>query len=317
LKHDCITRDSQETAALYALGALSQHEARAFEFHLHEGCPACDVELKQFEQVAGLLGSTAKPVAPPAYLRELLAVRIQRETPPLPSPSTMASSITTSSPAKTSSTAIPVSSASVIPFREPKLASGPSAETAPRVQLPLAGHRPSSVAWLPWAVAAALLIAFLFTLSALRTDHRSLQAAMDQDKAELREQLAKETAKSTELAEINSVLSSPEVQTIELAGQEPAPDSSARVYWDVQRARWVVTADLPPAPEGKVYQLWFVTPDAKISAGLINPDKNGHGFAVVQFPSSATQLAAAAITLEPEGGSEQPTMPIYALGTPS
>jgi anti-sigma-K factor RskA len=26
------------------------------------------------------------------------------------------------------------------------------------------------------------------------------------------------------------------------------------------------------------------------------------------------QLAAAAITLEPEGGSEQPTMPIYAIG---
>jgi anti-sigma-K factor RskA len=140
---------------------------------------------------------------------------------------------------------------------------------------------------------------------------------MDQDKAELKEQLAKETAKSTELAEINSVLNSPEVQTIELAGQEPAPDSSAKVYWDVQGARWVVTADLPPAPEGKVYQLWFVTPEAKISAGLISPDKNGHGFTVVQFPPSVTQLAAAAITLEPEGGSEQPTMPIYALGSAS
>jgi anti-sigma-K factor RskA len=79
----------------------------------------------------------------------------------------------------------------------------------------------------------------------------------------------------------------------------------------------VVTADLPPAPEGKVYQLWFVTPDAKISAGLINLDKNGHGFTAVQFPPSVTQLAAAAITLEPEGGSEQPTMPIYALGSAS
>ena len=76
----------------------------------------------------------------------------------------------------------------------------------------------------------------------------------------------------------------------------------------------MVWADLPPAPEGKVYQLWCVTPESKISAGLIAPDKTGHGFAVVRFPSDVTQLAAAAITLEPEGGSEQPTMPIYALG---
>jgi len=71
----------------------------------------------------------------------------------------------------------------------------------------------------------------------------------------------------------------------------------------VQGNRWVVTADLPPAPEGKVYQVWFVTPTAKISAGLISPNNTGHGFTVVQFPPNVGTLAAAAITLEPEGGS--------------
>jgi anti-sigma-K factor RskA len=76
-----------------------------------------------------------------------------------------------------------------------------------------------------------------------------------------------------------------------------------------------VTADLPPAPEGKVYQLWFVTPTAKISAGLISTDKTGHGFTIVQFPLNFGELAATAITLEPEGGSQQPTSAIYVLGT--
>jgi anti-sigma-K factor RskA len=42
-----------------------------------------------------------------------------------------------------------------------------------------------------------------------------------------------------------------------------------------------------------------------------------NSFTVVQFPSSVTQLDAAAITLEPEGGSEQPAMPIYATGNAS
>jgi len=154
---------------------------------------------------------------------------------------------------------------------------------------------------LPWALAASFLIAFLVS-SAVK------------DNLELREKLKRESARTDELNQINAVLATGQWRLLMLAGQEPAPSASAKVYWDVKANRWVVSADLPPAPAGKTYQLWFVTPDAKISAGLINPDQNGHGFTVVRFPSNVTRLAAAAITLEPEGGSPQPTMPIYALG---
>jgi hypothetical protein len=179
-------------------------------------------------------------------------------------------------------------------------------------------------ALLPWAVAAAFLVAFAYTFTSWRSERESFRKALEQERgfsseasrqaASTKEELAKKSALSDELIQINSVLSSPRWKIITLAGQEPAPDSSARVFWDVHRDRWVITAELPPAPEGKVYQLWFVTPTEKISAGLITPDSGGHGFVVVQFPSSAAQLAAAAITLEPKGGSPQPTSPIYALG---
>lgn len=293
MNHHRVTREGQETAALYALGALSQLEACAFDLHLREGCPACDTELKQFHQVVGVLGSVAAPVAPPAYLRDLLTARIEREAAEAPS-----------------------STATVIPFPEP--AGGAELRSAPA--------RSSGSGWLPWAIAAALLIAFAYTLTAWRTERRTLQAAIGRDKngsseleenARLKEQLSKESATSTELAQINSVLSSPQWRIIPLEAQQPAPASSARIYWDLQGKRWVVTADLPPPPEGKVYQLWFVTPDAKISAGLINVHSDGHGFTVVQLPANIDQLAAAAITLEPEGGSQQPTMPIYAIGKAS
>jgi Anti-sigma-K factor rskA len=291
VNHDRVTREGQETAALYALGALSQREACAFGVHLREGCPACDEERKQFSKVVEVLGSATQPVAPPAYVRDLLSARIEREA-----------------------AEMPPMSPSVIPFPEQARATQLSSTPA-RSYL--------SGVWLPWAVAAALLIAFAYSFTAWRTERRSLQAAMDQDRSEasaleenarLKEQLSEEGLVSAELAQINSVLSAPQSRKILLAGQEPAPDSSASIYWDIQGNRWVVTADLPPAPEGKVYQLWFVTPEAKISAGLINPDKKGHAFKVIGFPPEITQLAAAAITLEPEGGSEQPTMPIYALG---
>ena len=304
-------------AALYALGALSQLEARAFEVHLRDGCPACELELKQFEEVAGLIGMTAQTVAPPAYLRDLLSVRLQREN--SPAISLVQSSSTIPPSPVDSNSSDETASAEVISFREAKQAKATSVDSAGRIVSPAA--RPlSATAWVPWAVAAAMLIAFLYSFSAWRSvlnqNNESTSATLKENK-ELKDQLAKEAAISTEMAQINSVLSSPQVQTIELAGQEPAPNSSAKIYWDVQAARWVVTANLPVAPAGKVYQLWFVTPDSKISAGLISPDQNGHGFTVVSFPSTVTQLDAAAITLEPEGGSEQPTMPIYLLGKPS
>jgi len=304
-------------AALYALGALSQLEARAFEVHLRDGCPACELELIQFEEVAGLIGSTVEPVAPPAYLRDLLSVRLQRENSSAISTIRNAS-VVSSAHVDTSSTK-KTASAEVLPFREQKQVKSTSAVPARPVESPAARPR-FATAWLPWAVAAALLVAFLYSFSAWRSalnqTNESTSAILKENK-ELKDQLAKEAAISTETAQINSVLSSPQAQTIELAGQEPAPNSSAKIYWDVQGARWVVTANLPAAPAGKAYQLWFVTPDSKISAGLIATDENGHGFAAVPFPSSITQLDAAAITLEPEGGSEQPTLPIYLLGKPS
>lgn len=62
----------RERASLYALGALSQHEARAFEEHLAEGCEACEDELRSFEEVAGALAFATPAVPPPAGAKEKL-----------------------------------------------------------------------------------------------------------------------------------------------------------------------------------------------------------------------------------------------------
>ena len=292
MNHDSVTREGQETAALYALGALSQHEARAFDAHLQEGCAACYTELEQFDRVLEMLGTVAEPAAPPGYLRELLAVRIEKEA-----------------------FEAPPASSTVIRFPE---------KPTPVTETPVPAPPSVGKSLLPWAAAAVLLLGLAYTFTSWQSERQSLRAALEQQRAQaseaagqnvnLKDELTRKSALTYELAQINSVLSSPKWRMIPLIGQAPAPDSLAKVYWDVQDNRWVVTAELPPPPEGKVYQLWLVTPSAKISAGLIKPDKSGHAFSVLSFPSTAAQLAAAAITLEPEGGSEQPTMPIYALG---
>ena len=284
MKHDKVNEQEQEKAALYALGALSQHEARAFENHLGEGCSVCEAELIGFEKVVGELGYASQSALPPAYLRDLLTSRIERE---------------------------PQSAPPIIPFPDHQ-------ETI--IQKPYPAPRSFARNYLPWAVAASVAVFALVSFFAWQKaaqDTSSLQqelALVRGESDQLRAEARLETEKANQLSEIKLALTSPGARVVSLAGQELAPESDVKIYWNVQKNRWVVEADLPPAPAGKVYQLWFVTSDEKISAGLIKPDHKGHGFAVISGPSNTMRLAAAAISLEPEGGSEQPTSDIYALG---
>jgi anti-sigma-K factor RskA len=300
LKHETITEEGQETAALYALGALSQNEARAFEAHLREGCSICQRELQEYEGIVGMIGSSAEPIAPPTYLRDLLTARLEKET-------------QVTSQAGTSQ-------ASIIPFPIQHQTSEPATRRT---------RTSPSRAWLPWAVAASLLIALLGSLMLWRSDRQALQAsinasreetlAAERESEELRRIAAKENARADELAQVNAVLASPdqlEVLPLKATGDAPASmaASSGTVYWSKRDQRWVVTADLPKPPEGKAYQLWFVTDGAPVSAGLMEPDENGHRFMVINVPAHVEKIVAAAITLEPQGGSLQPTMPILAIG---
>jgi len=300
LRHERLTEEGQETAALYALGALSQNEARAFEAHLHQGCTVCQQQLDEFACVTGTLGESVERVAPPSYLRDLLKVRIEKESESL--------SQSTSD------------RASIIPFPDKQSATG-SAASGPRAS--------KGRVWIPWAVAASLLVGLLVSLLVWQSDRRNLQASINQSKnetlaavkenKEIKESLSKQSARGEELAQINAILASPDqYQRFTLKATENAPEAvsaaTGTVYWNKRDKKWVVTADLPQPPEGKAYQLWFVTAGAPVSAGMIRPDDTGHGFLVTDVPSGVQTVVAAAITLEPSGGSPQPTMPIIAMG---
>jgi anti-sigma-K factor RskA len=76
----------------------------------------------------------------------------------------------------------------------------------------------------------------------------------------------------------------------------------------------VVTTGLPALPHGKVYQLWLI--GKKItSAGLLPPASNGQTPAVLA--DGVVKGDALGLTIEPAGGSAQPTTkPILALPLP-
>jgi anti-sigma factor ChrR (cupin superfamily) len=79
MNHTVGGDEIRERASLYALGALSQHESRAFEEHLAEGCEACEAELRSFEEVTEALAFASPAVAPPTGARAKLVEQLAQE----------------------------------------------------------------------------------------------------------------------------------------------------------------------------------------------------------------------------------------------
>jgi anti-sigma-K factor RskA len=73
-------------------------------------------------------------------------------------------------------------------------------------------------------------------------------------------------------------------------------------------------AGLPALPEGKCYQLWHIGPDRiAVAHRTFHLDSSGmlRGSDALKHGPARDDLYA--FTMEPEGGSRQPTMPIYAF----
>jgi hypothetical protein len=79
LKHERATEEIRELASLYALGSLTQHEARSFEIHMREGCSVCEREFQRFARTIAEMGFASEEVQAPDYIRDLLLARIERE----------------------------------------------------------------------------------------------------------------------------------------------------------------------------------------------------------------------------------------------
>jgi anti-sigma factor ChrR (cupin superfamily) len=73
-----------DRAALYALGTLTQNEARAFEDHLASGCDNCAAELCASEQVTRSLAFFEAEVEPPPRVFDRVVGFVTRTQPPSP-----------------------------------------------------------------------------------------------------------------------------------------------------------------------------------------------------------------------------------------
>jgi anti-sigma-K factor RskA len=125
------------------------------------------------------------------------------------------------------------------------------------------------------------------------------------------------TAQSQSLEQIiaNLPQSSPSnVITVSLKGTDTQPRAHGQLIADPNsQSAILVMAGLPPLEAGKTYQVWLINGGAPVSAGLLTVDANGQGVFIVTSQETISSFNSLGISIEPEGGSPQPTGEIVVL----
>lgn len=101
--------------------------------------------------------------------------------------------------------------------------------------------------------------------------------------------------------------------TVSLKGTSAQPQAHGQLIADPnsQSAVLVITG-LPPLEPGKTYQVWLIA-GAPVSAGLLTVDADGQGVLIITSTEPIGSFQSLGVSVEPEGGSPQPTGDIVIL----
>ncbi len=277
----------KELLVPHALDALETAEARTLEDHLRT-CVECRDELEEWRRTSASLAlaaaSTAEP-GPEVRSRILAGARaMKRSTVPQ---NGEADTVAYQAPA-----AVAVAG-NVIPIRT---------RSATPTVMRLVG-----------TIAACLVIALLLVGYVLQVQrNRAIENDLNSAKAKLEER-DRELAK---LRDDKGFITGPDANMASLSGTEMARDARAKIAFDRKTGRAMLMAEnLPPAPAGKAYQLWFIVEGKPpMPGGVFTPDQGGHAELRDQMPLEGREAGVFAVTLEKAGGVPAPEGKAYLQG---
>jgi len=282
--------DAADLAAGHALHTLTPREQERFD-RLRAEHDSVREEAAEFEETVAMLDLAAPPVQPSAALKSSLMAAIQN-LPQLPAV-TADELPAVSEPMSTT----PVEE-DARPLTKPSLVEAPAA--APEVQPAVVASTPgvaelkASVRWrrnaIGMVVGAAAAIGLIFGGVGLANTFGG--GSLTQTVA---------------LAEINAAS---DVQRAKVS----MDDATATLVWSGELGKSALLVDgLGSLPADKVYELWYIGEGGAVSAGTFSA-ANGTTWRVLDGAMSAGDKVG--VTVEPQGGSEQPTTdPIMVIET--
>jgi anti-sigma-K factor RskA len=154
----------------------------------------------------------------------------------------------------------------------------------------------------------AAAIAILWTV-VLNTQVARLQ----QQISSLNEQVAAQSQSLDALIQNLPQSEQSDVITVSLNSTEDQPRPLGQLIANPNdRSAVVVISGLPPLEPGQTYQVWLIG-DAPVSAGLLTVDENGQSVLIVTSEEAIGSFTSLGISIEPAGGSTEPTGEIVVL----
>jgi hypothetical protein len=288
---DGMTHETaSEALEALALDALDASEREGVMTHV-AGCAECQRELGALERTASELTLAAPMLPMPPAQRDRIRSRLLAR----------AAADRTSERAMTD----PLN-AETLPWR---------AESSPTMRpsdvIPLRSPRRGmgATAWMAMAAGLVAIVGIGGFLRASR-ERDALRTSLQAAQAERGVRLAALDSMRTSLEDKDRMianLTGAQVAVMTLTSQSPT-SPTGRMFWDQAHNAWTFVAHRVPMPkDGRTYQLWLVTPTAKINAGTFMPKSDGEVMMRATYAMPKDSLAAVAVTDEPMGGSAQPT----------
>jgi anti-sigma-K factor RskA len=166
-----------------------------------------------------------------------------------------------------------------------------------------------------WVAAASLLLlaGSLYWGISTNTRNRELAHASEEN-VRLKNELSLLNAQLGEVRQDAAALKQADVKMASLKGTEVSPGSYVTVYWDTSsKDVYLMINNLPQPATDRQYQLWALIDGKPVDLGLLQLKEEK---LIPMVKMKGVQAAQAfAITLEPKGGSVNPTMDqMYVIG---
>lgn len=159
-----------------------------------------------------------------------------------------------------------------------------------------------------WLTAAASVVALIAISAAVYfwNQQQTLVAELDtakKERAQIAAQLNQLNTTMAQTVSMNSLAYHPKTNCVLLQGNAKANELGVVAYWNEETQQSFLNVLWLPEMEGKVFQLWADVHGEMINLGVLDPTQAP--FAPIEFKTDAESLN---ITIEPEGGSDHPTV---------
>jgi hypothetical protein len=282
-----------EDLALFAMQLLGKDEARAVAAHVEE-CPECRQQLADVQGDLAVYAHTVDMHSPPALTRERLMKQVAREKKVVP-----IERVPTEAdyPSRTEQV-----------FRTGLGSGAYLKEEEPPHRSTLSKLAP----WTGWAVAAGFAIA----AAGFYHDRDELQRRLKSQASQM-DRISADAAAAKQMLDAMTDPTAKHVTLVKAPATSTPPEPQGRATYVSEKGALIFLAsNMEPLQPYKVYELWLIPADGRdpIPAGTFHPDERGNASVIMPPLPKGIEAKAFGVTVEDEGGSQTPTMPIILAG---